>query len=489
MKARNTLAIAGLLTLALSARANAQTPSVKESALGLLRPKLTHYDLSPQGTLTVLHELGQQASAHAGHPEGVESAFLRAAAAADLVFLADYLGDGQLADRVAEELGVAPQALRGELRRELEASAQGVYRKPAQIALAALTPPEKPEEPPAAPGNVQRDALFVRAAAALVGDESVGARFAALARDPCAQAEQPCPAPYASLAPEGRRALVYLRELSTAAARLESARQLGDALAEALSGVTSKYIDRVRALVLRLPPRLPDDLPVQFPAQASGWPAPDLVVFVRSGELRYARALSARAAAGGEIELIAASGSNYPEMAALRYTPSKLSATRSIDELVEAIRALTKGSAGSRATLVVEPGTPSQLVACALVSLRKAGLSQALLIGPAQDGARLGVPLRVVLPDRDPPSATPDLKLRVRLGGYSLDAGRGTKDIPRVRDESGFHFDVAALRSAIATRAPRSAAVSFMLDVPTEQVLLALFSATPAHAPVDLLIR
>ncbi|HVZ32594.1 MAG TPA: hypothetical protein VG963_09220, partial [Polyangiaceae bacterium] len=91
MKARNRLAMAGLLVLMLGARANAQTPSVKESALGLLRPKLTHYDLSPQGTLTVLHDLGQQAVALAGRPEGAEAAFLRAAVAADLAFLADYL--------------------------------------------------------------------------------------------------------------------------------------------------------------------------------------------------------------------------------------------------------------------------------------------------------------------------------------------------------------------------------------------------------------
>jgi hypothetical protein len=142
-----------------------------------------------------------------------------------------------------------------------------------------------------------------------------------------------------------------------------------------------------------------------------------------------------------------------------------------------------------RVALIADADVPVQLVARALVSLRKAGMPHTLLAGLTKEGTLLGVPLRVVLPSVDGPGAAPDLRLRVRLGGYSLDVGRGVIDIPRVKDESGFRFDVAALRSAAASRAPRTAAVSFMADVSTEQLMVALFHVTPSRAPVDLVIQ
>ena len=94
-----------------------------------------------------------------------------------------------------------------------------------------------------------------------------------------------------------------------------------------------------------------------------------------------------------------------------------------------------------------------------------------------------------MIPTVDPVANSPDLKLRVRLGGYSLDVGHGVTDIPRIRDESGLHFDVTALRARAAARTPRSAAGSFMPDVATEQVLLALLQIAPSKSPIDLVIQ
>src|SRR5262245_14253545 len=71
---------ASLTLVCLAVRANAQTPSVKQSPLAGVREKLTHYDLSPQGTLALLPELARHAQAATGSEAG-EAAFLRAAAA------------------------------------------------------------------------------------------------------------------------------------------------------------------------------------------------------------------------------------------------------------------------------------------------------------------------------------------------------------------------------------------------------------------------
>jgi hypothetical protein len=112
-----------------------------------------------------------------------------------------------------------------------------------------------------------------------------------------------------------------------------------------------------------------------------------------------------------------------------------------------------------------------------------------VLATSTKEGALLRAQVRIVIPTVDSVSDSVDLKLRVRLGGYSLDVGHGVTDIPRIRDESGLRFDLTALRARAMARAPRSAAVSFMPDVATEQVLLALLQIAPSKSPIDLVIQ
>lgn len=511
--------LATLVLVAPVVRANEQTPTVKESPLVHVRAQLTHYDLEPQGTLAQLRQLAEFARTLRGTPPAAEAAFLRAAAANDLLFLADYFGNDALRAGLAAEFAVAPDALALAIARELTECAQGVYREPAQLALAALQRTEPAEQVPAGASDLRRDARFIRAATLLVKDEAVGGRFAALVADPCAGtgagtrtgadaatgagagagtgtdaatgAQQlKCPAPYADFDADGRRAFVYLQQLSAAVGRLERARGVGDPFSDALSASVERDIALLRALTLRVPPSIPGDPRLRMPRNSAMWPAPHVIVFAHANELQYARVPRVRIGLAGEVERVADPAPVFPETAAIPHSPTDtLPPTKSIDDFVTAMRSLRGDEAAFRALLVADAGLTSQLPARALVSLRKAGAQSLTLAARTRDGALLGTPIRLVLPTVDTPGDTADLKMRVRLGGYSLDVGHGVTDIPRVRDESGLHFDVAALAAQAAARAPRSAAVSFMPDVAIEQVLVALFQVTPSRTPIDLLIQ
>jgi hypothetical protein len=488
MNVRIVVVWAFLIAAGSAPAASAQTASVKESPLARVRSALLHYDLSPQGTLALLPQLAELARTSKGSEAG-EAAFLRAAAARDLLFLADYLPDESLRVGLAAQLGVAPEALASAIQVELQAAAKGVYRAPALAAIAELQRTATGAEPPQPPFEVGRDAMFLRAVAAMTNDPIAFARFASQTADPCPKPES-CAAPYVEFETEGRRALAYLQQLSAAAVRLSRARGQGDPLAEAVAATADRDFARVRALSIRVPPRLPEGRALTLPGGATTWPAPDILVFVSPTELKHALAPRVRAGIDGNVERVAEAGPMYPATSALTLSSADTSPpTKAIEPFVEAVRLLRGEQTEFRAALVADAAVPSQFVARALVSLRKAGVPQLVLASRSQDGTLFGAPIRVVLPTVDKPGATPDLKLRVRLGGYSLDVGRGVVDIPRVRDETGFHFDLAALRTAAAKRAPKSAAVSFMSDVATEQVLHAVFNVTPARAPVDLVIQ
>jgi hypothetical protein len=486
MRARFVGIWAALMLVGAVARANEQTPTVKESPLARVRAQLTRYDLEPQGTVALLPQLAVLARTLRG-PEAAEAAFLRAAVANDLFFLADYLGNEALRTSLATAFAVAPEALPTAIARELTASAQGFYREPALFALAALQHAEPPEQLPTEPSDLRRDARFVRAAATLIKDEAAGGRFAALAPDPCSG--QTCAAPYADFDADGRRALVYLQQLSAAAARLERGRGLGDPLFDALAPAADRDVASLRAFALGLPPRLQGD-PRVAPQSGSAWPAPDVIVFARATGVGFARVPRVQIGMNGEVVRIADPAPVFPELAAVPLDASDTSVpTRSLDDLVTAMRSLRGEQLPFRVLLVAEPTSASLLPARALVSLRKAGATHLVLATCTKEGALLRAQVRIMIPTVDPVANSPDLKLRVRLGGYSLDVGHGVTDIPRIRDESGLHFDVTALRARAAARTPRSAAVSFMPDVATEQVLLALLQIAPSKSPIDLVIQ
>jgi hypothetical protein len=489
MNARIAGVWAALVLVAPVAHANEQTPTVKESPLARVRSQLTHYDLAPQGTLALLPQLAEFTRTLRGTGEAAEAAFLRAAAANDLLFLADFLGNEALRTGLATEFGVPPDGLAPAIARELSACAQGVYREPAQVALSALQHFEPAEQLPVGPSDLRRDGRFLHAAAIFVKDEAAGARFAALAPDPCA-GQPTCAAPYADFDSEGRRALAYMQQVSAAAVRLERARGLGDPLFEALAAAVDRDIASLRALPIRLPPHMPGDPRVLMAPGSTQWPAPHVVVFVGATELRYSRLPRVQIGASGDVERVADPAPVFPETAAIPHSLTDSSPpTRSIDELVTAIKAVRGEEVAFRALLVAETGMASALPARALVSLRKAGAQQLSFAACTKDGTLLGAPIRVVIATSESSGETPDLKLRVRLGGYSIDVGHGVTDIPRVRDDAGLHFDVTTLHAQAAARSPRSAAISFMPDVAAEQVLLAMLQVVPSRAPIDLVIQ
>lgn len=733
MKARFAAVSALLVLAAPVARANEQTASVKDP-LASVRVQLTHYDLEPQGTLTVLPQLAALMHSLRGTPEAAEAAFLRAAAANDLLYLAEFFGRDALRAGLAAEFKVAPDALPGAIAAELRACAQGVYREPAIAALASLERKEAAGQAPVGSSDLRRDAKFVHAAAslakndsasasagggretgngisdrtrasdvqpapstasratdqalsrrdvpaalsagslatvgarshtdaepatfavplvtdlfprrdswaaffatplttgaalprgdawsasfatsatlkalprrdaqpasfaaslaidealrqrstssasiptasvatepaardnasittthsaiaatdsiargdsssapattapsanralaardpstatppALAAHETIGGRFAPLIDDPCSP--KSCPAPYADFDVEARRAYAYLQQLSAAALRIEQAKGLGDPLFEVLASELERDIATLRTLVLRLAPKVPGDRRLLTPTSLPAWPAPHVIVFARATELVYARTQQVRIGAKGDVEQVeypaptasvaqaaakASSGADasttqpsaaelapapvFPATNSIKYDANDTGlATRSIDDLVTAIRNLRGDEPALRAWLVADAGITAQLPARALVSLRKAGAKEMFFAATTKDGTLVASPIRLVIATVDSETQNPDLKLRVRLGGYTLDLGRGVTDIPRVRDDAGWQFDVAALHSQVRGRPPRTAAVSFMTDVAVDQLLRAVQEVAPSRAPIDLVIQ
>jgi hypothetical protein len=162
---------------------------------------------------------------------------------------------------------------------------------------------------------------------------------------------------------------------------------------------------------------------------------------------------------------------------------------RPIDELVSQAKQLRNNATQWSVGVAVAPGTPTLLWARVLVSLVKAGASQLFVIGRTPQGAFVSAPVHLVQMGYAEPVPNTELKLRVRLGGYTVKLPDATQDIPRFQDETGYHFDQEGLRRSLSARKLRTAAVSYMGDVAVEQLVWALFCVPPLGQPVELIIQ
>ena len=477
--------LAGLVTLLLALGAKAETAPVKDSTLTRARGALVHYDLGPDGTLSLLPALAKYAQEHKGSTQGDEAAFLRAAAASDLWFISNFTDDVALRTRLAEALGVETAALTEAIADALRASAHGVYRAQAEAALGGLEPGALHGR---GPTDSRHDALALRRALQPEIPGALGAHFAVLGRDPCEGAKT-CPEPLSQLDGQGRRSFGYMLELGATLQRLDKAAKLGDPLAAALDEPLAALRQQLLAARVRLSPRLGDEVTAVAAPDALGSPVPELFLVVSEAEVRFSRVPLARVTETGSAELIAQPDPVAPKTLPLVALRDLSSFTRPIDELIAALRKLqAAGEPIGSAGVTTAGSVPAHVLGRVLISLDKAGVHQLALLGRAPDGSLLDAPLHVTFAGISPIPAT-ELKLRIRLGGYSLSLGGATLDIPRVKGEAGWHFDVERLRAAAEKRIVKSAAVSFMADVAAEQVLVALFQVRPGKNPVELVVQ
>jgi hypothetical protein len=467
-----------LLAMAvLSASAvKAETASVKASTLVEVRAQLTTYDLSADGTTKVLARLAQIAREHAGDSAGEEARFLQLAVGADLSFIADFTSDAALRSRVAETFGVAPDALHAQLAQGLGGLAHGIYEQPAKLALHGLA-----SEPDMNAHDPRSDALLLRRTLGEVAESALPERLAQLGREPCPAAVS-CQAPYAGLDPHARRALWMGLQLTEAEQRLARAAQQGDPLAGALAQPLAGLQATLASLRLPVLPQLDPELAVIADAAPERW-LQLAGIWVVDGQRVLHYAVPRRSLA----ELRAASALPQPvTVVTLHDLPSY---TRPLEEVVSSARDALAQQPGAVFGVAASADTPSHVFGRLLVSLSKAGVAAPVVIGSTAAGDWVGVPVHVTLTSPDAPGPIADIRLRIRLGGYTLRVGNLVSDLPRVQDGAGYHFDLPRLSAALAKSTAHSAAISFMGDLAARQLQAALFCLPKSLQRVELLVQ
>jgi len=463
--------------------AKAETSSVKDTTLLSARASLSHYDLGPNGTTAQLTALGRFAREHAGQGEGDEAKFLQAAVASDLWFIAETTGDAQLKAAIAGSLGVEESALSSHLAQALRESAHGVYKQAAEQALAALQASSAGAERSAE--DTRSDTLLLRNTLQLMTGEAPLTQLAQLGQDPCAAGS--CSPGYADLDARGRRALARLELVSAADRRLLIAAKQGDPLAEALAPTLAGLREKLKSVRVQLTSRLGAELAASAPELDVPLPAFD-AVFVMRGMDVFQLQLPAAQLGDGGVSRTPAEQSAFPAKPLVTLQDA-VPYARPIDELVSQAKQLRNGAAQWTVGVAVTPGTPTLLWARVLVSLVKAGATRTFVVARnAQDGL-VTAPVHLVQTGYADPVPNTELKLRVRLGGYTVKLPSVTQDIPRYQDATGYHFDQEGLKRALSGRKLRTAAVSYMGDVAVEQLVWALFCVPPLGQPVELIIQ
>ena len=490
MNGRQWAKLAWLVVIATTASASAETVAVKASTLDQVRPALTHYDLAAGGTVAVLAQLAEFAREHAATKQGEEASFLHAAVAADLLFISDFSGDAALAEAVAGTFGVPREALREQLRAALRQHAQGMYEPPARLALAGLDMDARPLSAErlralASLRDTRSDAVLLARTLRRSGTQPLAAQLASLSEDPCPAADS-CKAPYAGWEVHTRRVLALMYQLIAADQRLAQATRLGDPLAAALAPQLEPLRAELNALQIPLLPRLAAEVAplASLPVQ-DNWPQLDGMFILYGDRIAYQRVPSIGVAAL-QAGAPAVTQPALEEVATLHDLPSYV---RPIDELVAHVRKLREATPTWSGGVAVPQMVPAHLLSRVLVSLSKAGAKQTQLLARTAAGDVASATLHVLVDKVDPLPARSDTRLRIRLGGYTLTLNNLVTDIPRVQDDTGYHFDLPRLYGMLSKSNPKTAAVSFQSDVSAVQLTLAVIALPSANRPIEFVIQ
>jgi hypothetical protein len=277
---------------------------------------------------------------------------------------------------------------------------------------------------------------------------------------------------------QSRRALQALQNGRLAHLRLTEAARSGDPLAHALrSQADAQAAALVRAMVCPLPDMAASAAPVAAPSAALSFEPhaerASLVLSVGASELRYARV--ACLGLGRESVDPGAGPGSLDAMRAPLVTWSALSLpssyrpyVHSMLEVRAALSTLMNEAEPVRVLVVTEPSVPAHVLARVLLSM-PGGDAAKLALGSVSSAT-----YAVELARSEDEAAA--VRVRVRLGGYSLHVGKQFEDIPRIKTDSGFSFDHETLKQRLAQADARVTQVSFMSDVGSEDLLAALGS-------------
>ncbi|MFO0693361.1 MAG: hypothetical protein U0230_07390 [Polyangiales bacterium] len=444
------------------------------------RTALASYDLEGDGTLSVLRELGRfVADERAPEDQRREARFLRAVASTDLLIVAFFVEDPDLAGRVAGALAVEPSALVPFLESELAGLRTGPYREPSAEAAASLRVVRgDPVDFASFRGN-RRDALFVRSAArALRSAPDSFPVLASMGRDPCA-GQATCSAPSAPFAPDVRAALAVSTDLRDSVRRLERAIASGDPVSPYVSDDVLTVKQALGAVVGHPVVAVPAELGMASMAAGASVPDVDVLILVGPTSIRHAFVpmILSDDARGPHVDAL-----GTPALPALAETPVPASLPSdlvALPDLVSALRPLVGGS--RRVAVAAEASAPSQLVVRAWRSVEEAGGVVVGLAGRGPDGT-----LRTVA-TRAPTSEDAAVRVFVRMGAYDVDIARMHTSLSRVRGDHGYHFDVAGLERVLRQRTFPTASVRFAGGVAFEALADAV-SRLSSESPVEVFL-
>jgi hypothetical protein len=294
-----------------------------------------------------------------------------------------------------------------------------------------------------------------------------------MATDPCANVDD-CPAPYTHLTPRARRAAAALDEAGELVHRLRRDAKRGDQLARALAPEIDAAFAAIRAVELRPVPRVAEAVAVTLAPDAAPLVA-DLVLIVGEDAVQYGFAPRIRLAGDGTLRVAAASGPTLPELESVSLPDSYRPYLYPLPEITALIERAGAAGDGVKIAVGAQADTPAHVLGRVLLSVQKAGHASAWLLGQSERGFARAVDMRLVSKHEAEQLQRAPIRVRVRLGGYSLHVGNNYEDIPRVRTDDGLFFDLDTLHARLDKRRVPRADVSFMADVASKNFTTAVF--------------
>jgi hypothetical protein len=444
------------------------------------RRELASYDLHG-GTLEVIRSLGEAMRTHEGANQR-EARFLRAVATTDLLLVARGHHEPERFAEIAAAFGVEESALYAELDRELARLEMVVYAEVARDCRWALRVIRSEHVAPEVLRDGEgerRDVLYVNAVVDALGEPDEIERLARLGTDPCGGYPN---CPLAAFADEGRRAANALREANTALTRLETIADAGEPLTRALAAVVAADGALLRTTQITPTPRLPDDVAIAMIGEHGSPAQLDAIVVVTPSAIRIGYVPTVRVQ-GDSFVVTSQHEPALPQFEDVRYSDDGRAAIAPFDSLAPRFAALHER--GVRVGLAASGEVPALTVTRMLITMMRANMSVPELVGRGAHGEVRTVPVANLVMGEE---VTPPLALFVRMGGYTLNRGQSSIDIPRVRGANGLRFDVASLeqRARAAGRVPAS--LRYMSAVDWGTVVDAAFHLRSEPGPLSLVL-
>jgi hypothetical protein len=243
---------------------------------------------------------------------------------------------------------------------------------------------------------------------------------------------------------------------------------------------------RLALVTLRPMPRL--DHVADAGSGALGAPhAPDLVLIVSGDGLRYGFVPHVQLSAAGE-PVLAAPPPALPQTLELPL-PQKMPAYLTpLPQLARRLRAELARDPQLSVAVALATGTEVDLLARVLISVRRVGREEVVLLGRSKQGVTSGMTLSL-LSKLEAEEMTPAvLRLQVRPGSYSLRFSGALQRVEPTNNAEVQPFDLAALVSKLHARRFSTADVSFMLQMNADSLAEALFCIAPAAGATRLLL-